>query len=341
MIVVDAIDLAGATAALDLARATSALIVHAEPDDLEALQNQGYFTTSPSEAALRGDRIVVLGGISEVAASDEAFRRIIAKPGIETILHLDTGGVQLASCTTHQIQRIELTTTELIDTLGTATATASGTLAVSDTPAARHARLLTSFAEGTAYGIMCHETGHLDRHALLAAMALANELASTTRWSLLPIGRRAGQSELIRMAQASTGLPPPLDFRVCRPRHDHVTIDPQQRIADGDVDQVIWISASKTTPPAWVRAAAALITIDASGQIDGTNHIHVGVAGVDFPALIDPAEMSGTIALQPSDGPTSTPTMATVLETLTQQIRAALPADHPSHINDNASAATQ
>ncbi|MEO1544969.1 MAG: hypothetical protein AAFR75_13250, partial [Pseudomonadota bacterium] len=190
------------------------------------------------------------------------------------------------------------------------------------------------FFQNAAYGIMVHETGQLDRHALLSAMALADELSKTMRWSLLPIGRTAGQSELTRMAQATTGLPPPLDFRICRGQHDHASLDAKQRITDGDDDLLIWISSSTNPRPDWLNGAATLITIDANDTGKADHHIKAGIAGVDHPAIIDPTEISGFIALTPDLREATAsrpPSVASILTTLTHEIRAALPPGHPTY----------
>ncbi|MEL7047754.1 MAG: hypothetical protein AAFO75_02140 [Pseudomonadota bacterium] len=325
LVVVDAIDLAAAEAALSFARSCSAIVAHAEPDDIEVLQNQGYFTTSPSEAALRGDVVLVVGALSDNAISDEGFNRILNKPDLKAVVHLDTGDSPAIKTPIAKPERIAVSADELPDVLGTVTAMMADRPVNGETAIAAKAAHLRETLENATYGIMAHETGRLPRYSLFAAMALADELSKTTRWSLLPVGRASGQSELIRMTQATSGLPPPLQFNACRGHHDSATLDPQALTEDGDVQTLVWISASTSPRPAWLRKAPTLIAIDANPKADADHHITTGVAGVDYTALLDPSELSAFIALKPSGETRDDLALAPLLATLTEHVLEQLP----------------
>lgn len=64
LILVDAIDLAGAVTAVELARAAEATLDHAEPSNVRLMQDQGWLATTPGEAVLRGDTILFVGPLS-------------------------------------------------------------------------------------------------------------------------------------------------------------------------------------------------------------------------------------------------------------------------------------
>ena len=109
---------------------------------------------------------------------------------------------------------------------------------------------------------------------------------------------------MIRMATSLTGLPPPMAFRCGRAHHDHATLDPRRLVAEGDVDAIVWVSASTRTRPEWLSGSAPLIAVDANAPGNAAHHIAIGTAGVDYPAIIEPPELSGYTALSGAGGVT-------------------------------------
>lgn len=323
MVVVDAIDLAAAAAAIDLARATSAVLVHAEPDDIAVTQEQGLFLTTLSEAAKRADSIIALGNMDDSDDINRAIKTLRTGDKPRTAFHLDTGPNSPAGLSNTARQAV--TDCSLIDILGALKATAAGHPINTASQAASLAEKVRAHMDDATYGVFVFQVGHLSRCSLFAAMALADELSKTTRWTLLPIGCPPGQAELTRMALSLTGRPPPLTFRSCHVHHDHTTLQPDALIADGDVDTIIWISASQRPRPHWLSTVKSVIAIDAhpegSPAPNTIHHLPIGISGRDYPAILAPTDLGGFIALHPSDSAQQKPTpLSRTLSNLTAAV---------------------
>lgn len=306
LVLVDAIDLAGAAAALELSRTLRATLALAEPDDIASRQEQGLFTATAAEAARRTDRLVLLGSFSATARSDEGLRRLMGAPALERIVHLDTGSAaDFANLQARlEIERVALKDLTLVDTLGALKVSLAGGILNSAHPAAVLAREISSAFENARYGVMAYQPGAVSRYVMFAAMALADSLSKTDRWVLVPISNPPGQSEMTRMALSLTGLPPPVSFARARPWHDHASLNPKRLLADGDIDTVVWISASRRPRPDWL-AGAKLVAIDANEPGTAAHHVAIGRAGVDYAAIMEPAEHAGFVSRTP--GETSAP----------------------------------
>lgn len=327
LVLVDAIDLAGAAAALELARTLRATLALSEPDDIACRQEQGLFTVSSDEAAKRCDRLVLLGSFSANASSNEGLRRLMEAPGVKRIVHLDTGNsAGFADLQTKvTIERIAIGDLALVDTLGALKVLLSGGILDTSNPNAIVASEIAGAFENAAYGVLAYGAGALSRYAMFAAMALADSLAKTHRWSLVPISSAPGQSEMTRMSLSLTGLPPPISFARERPRHDHETFAPKALVAGSDVDTAVWISASRRPRPDWL-SGVKVVAVDATPEAD----IAIGVAGVDYGAILEPGEVSGFVSIAPGKSDGSTPSAAHALAALTDAVAAAL-GRAPSH----------
>lgn len=304
LVLVDAIDLAGAAAAVELAITLRATLALSHPDDIACRQEQGLFTVSSDEAAKRCDRLVLLGTFSADARADEGLGRLLTAPGLERIVHLDTGASPDGFSgheTRAVIERVALKDAGLIDTLGALKVTLAGGNLSTAHPAAVIAREIAGAFENARYGVIAYEAGALSRYAMFAAMALADSLSKAHRWALVPVAGAPGQSELTRMSLSLTGLPPPVSFARSRPVHDHDTLHPRTLVADGDVETVVWVSASRRPRPDWLTGVT-LVAVDANEAAEAAHHIPIGVAGVDYGAILEPGEVSGFVSIAPDAG---------------------------------------
>lgn len=345
LIVVDAIDLKGAAAVTELARATSAILTHARPDDIAAIQTQGLFTITAAEAVQHADALVIVGSVSEPQTADEGLRRLLGSEHVKSRLHLDTGPATAPIA--DNLTRIALPETALSDVLGALKAKISGAPVTAGNPATVIAEKVAPHLDTASYTVFAFPTGGLDRYALYALMALADTINAEKRAGLTNLFAPPGQSELTRMATSLTGLPPPLDFRSCRGLHDPLILAPATLIADGDIDLVVYISAANQERPAWLSDAQRLVTIAPSEASEGSvRHIPVGVAGVEHPALLEPTELASCIfvgskaagdeaaASSPGTGgdgsADSLPSAADVITALTQTIYDARGSEAPA-----------
>ena len=157
----------------------------------------------------------------------------------------------------------------------------------------------------------------------MALAGLVEDLSVTTRWTALPLGTPAGQSELIRMSLALTRLPPPLSFAKAIAQHDPWLYGAANIMKRGESDLVVWVSASERPLPDWIGKAPRIAVISSHRQPlrGATVQIETGIAGVDHAAIIEPSELGAFAAIHPAKQ-SSRPSAASVLRAMTSQFAA-------------------
>jgi len=326
LIVIDHIDLAGAAACVELAKASNATLAHAHPDVTAQLQQQGIVTTTPGEAALRGDLVVCIGPFDTTADTDEGFRRLIGSDRKPPVIHLapSTGtSPPAAEISTHPQHELD----ELLTTL---TAISKGAAVEDGAPLASKSNELLARLKNAAYGIIAIQPQSIPASTMFAAMELVDALSKTTRFSFLFVGTQPGQQELQRMSLSLTGLPPPVAFSQRRrtPLHVPLPADVSARIAQDGHDLLVRVSSDTGARPDWVmQASVPKLLIDAGeppqAASDGSiHHVRIGRPGIDHPAILAPQELTGFASCAPEQTPPATapPSAADVLADLAARI---------------------
>jgi formylmethanofuran dehydrogenase subunit B len=315
LIIIDAIDLAGAAAAVELARAAAGVLDHAEPTNVRLMQDQGWIGTTQGEAVLRADAVLLTGPLSPGLANDEAFRKLAERPG-RTLYYI---GPKATAPNLQNLSVIDTGNAPAFETIGVLRALVAGRKVSADAALAGYAEKLKS----AKYGIAAFSSGALDELTGMALAGLVEDLSVTTRWTALPLGTSAGQSELIRMSLALTRLPPPLSFAKSIAQHDPWLYGASNILKRGESDVVVWVAASERPVPDWVSKAPRIAVISSHRQpLRGAGvQIETGVAGVDHAAIIEPAELGAFAALTPAKQ-SSRPSAASVLRAITSEFAA-------------------
>ncbi len=212
LIIIDAIDLAGAAAAVELARAAAGVLDHAEPTNVRLMQDQGWIGTTQGEAVLRADAVLLTGPLNPGLANDEAFRKLAERPG-RALYYI---GPKATAPNIQNLSVIDSGNAPAFETIGVLRALVAGRKVSADATLVGYAEKL----KAAKYGIAAFSSGALDELTGMALAGLVEDLSVTTRWTALPLGTSAGQSELIRMSLALTRLPPPLSFAKAVAQHD-------------------------------------------------------------------------------------------------------------------------
>lgn len=315
LILVDAIDLAGAAAVVELARTAGATLDHAEPSNIKLMQQQGWIGTTPGEAGLRSDAVLFVGPLTPSLPNDEAYRKLAGghpqrahyylgpqatAPAIPGLIVLDTGNAPV------------------FEALGVLRALVAGRKIPAASQALRDA---AEAFKAKKYGIVAFSSGVLDDVTGYSAAGLVEDLSATTRWTALPLGAAAGQSELIRMSLALTRLPPPVSFGVGAPVHDAWLYSGANMLKRGEVDAALWVASSERPLPDALSKVGRLAVVSSHRQpLRGVGlQIETGVAGVDHAAIIDPPELGAFTALTPAKA-SSRASVASVLRAITQEL---------------------
>lgn len=317
LILVDAIDLAGAVAAVELARAAEATLDHAEPSNVRLMQDQGWLATTPGEAVLRGDTILFVGPLSPALADDETHRKLSSPRNGRKHYYL---GPSATAPTIPGITVIDSGNAPAFETIGVLRALVAGR----KIPAPSEALVqVAETLKASKYGIATFSSGALDDLTGMALAGLVEELSSTTRWTALPLGTAAGQAELIRMSLALTRLPPPLNFAHSIAAHDPWLYGAANLLQRGEADAVLWVASSERPLPDAVAKAPRVAVISAHRQpLRGVGvQIESGVAGVDHPAIIEPPELGAFAALNPAKSSSRAP-IASILRAITNELAA-------------------
>lgn len=312
LIVIDAIDLAGAAAAIDLARASAAVLDHAEPTNVRLMQDQGWLGTTQGEAVLRADAVLLMGSLSPNLTNDEAFRKLTERPG-RALYYI---GPKSTAPNVAGLNVIDTGNAPAFETVGTLRALVAGRPVAASEALAGYAEKLKS----AKYGVAAFSSGALDELTGFALAGLIEDLSVTTRWTALPLGIASGQGELIRMSLALTRLPPPVSFVKSVAQHDPWLFGAANIVKRGEADLVVWASASERPVPDWVSKAPRVVVISSHRQpLRGVGaQIETGVAGVDHAAIIEPAELGTFAAITPAKQ-SSRPTAASVLRAITSE----------------------
>lgn len=303
LVVAGALDLASAAAAASLAQRCGATLDHACESGLAPQQEQGTLGTAPGEAAVRADLVVVCGPVTERLSKDTAFSRLRTAGAKSRLVAF---GIEAGDSLGHSgCEAVTLGQAGLAEQVGVLIALAQGKPVALDAACRDAANEFVQRLKQAKYGAFVFAPDVIGDMAQFALMSLSNTLSAETRWSVLPLGRPAGQGELIRMTQAVCGLPPPLSFAAARPRHDRLLFRAPVAIARRDADALVWLSAADEPPPEWLDGPP-LIAISASSDalLKATVQIEVAAAVRDYEALVEEPS-TGAITAQGATAPSN------------------------------------
>lgn len=306
LILVDAIDLAGAAEAVELARAVGAVIDHTEPGNLALFQEQGWLGTTPGEATLRSDAVLLVGPFTESIATDEALRRLCGtdqKDRTFRYIGRDAPPGAISNLVGKGLAGTDVGHMSLTGLIGAVRAHVAGHAFTADQAARDAIAALGDWLKGARYGVAAFATGALTDVEGHALTALLDDLSLETRWNALPLSTPSGQNELQRMSASLTGLPAPVAFVDSRPIHDPWKFAAKNLIARGETDTVLWISSSDRTPPDWIGSIANVFAISAHDAALANVKLQgdIGVAGVDHAAIMEPAEIGAFATMTPPE----------------------------------------
>jgi len=319
-------DIDGARAAIALAGRVGGVIEHMHSAallrDLDCLRETGIMLTTPGEARVRADVVLLVGdGLTEAwPALNERLLRPLARPdGVDVARRI----VWLAPHADAKILGLDGDIEVVAAGLG---ATLAANLAAlraraKGRPVAQTQLPLSALdalscvVKGARFGVAVWTAASLGALEIEMLHSLVRDLNETTRFSTLPITTPDNGAGVLATCGWTTGFPMRTGFGVGGPIHDPWRFDAERLVASGETDCVLWISAFGATPPAWRSAVNLIALCERTIQFaeEPNVRIAVGRPGVDHDAVMHSSD-TGTLVAVTASARSGAPSVAEALE---------------------------
>lgn len=322
-------DIAGARAAVSLAARLGGAVDHMHSElllrDLDVLREAGVMLTTPTEARVRADTLLLVGpGLSAAwpgivprllvpPPADGAPRRVVwLCPGPEARTLLREGFLVYGRGTAALPALLALLRARCA---GRPVATAPKAL-----------DRVVAVLRQAKFGVAAWAPASLDALAGEMLHGLVADLNGATRFSALPLAPPDNAAGVLQACGWMTGFPMRTGFGRGAPEHDPWRFDAVRLVESGEADCALWISAYGAKAPPWSRALPTIVLAGTAARLRTPPRIRiaVGAPGVDHDTVDHCAE-TGTLAARRAAQPGAVPTAAAALA----RIAAALPGAPP------------
>ena len=314
-------DVAGARAAIALAERIGGAVDHmhsaAMLRQLDVMRTGAMLVTTPHEARLRGDVLLLAGpGLTEAWP---AWPERLMAGGKRHVVWLCPGAKQADP----PIRLIGDDPAQLPDLLGVLRARIAGRPVANNTLPLQAIEDLAAVLKQARFGVAVWSVAHLDGLCTEMLAGLVKDLNAETRFTSLPMlpGDNAGAVQ--QVSGWKTGFPMRVGFGRGFPEHDPWRFDAVRLVDSGEADCALWISAMSGAAPAWRREIPTIALMASPDRLPRPAEVAfaVGRPGVDHDA-VEYLPASATLAPLRASHPVDTPAVADVLT----RIGAALPA---------------
>jgi formylmethanofuran dehydrogenase subunit B len=294
-------DIAGARAAIGLAERIGAVVDHMNSDvllrDLTVLREAGMMLTTPNEARLRADTLLLVGPSLEQDAPELARWLGLDAPGERAIVRLCPGraATQLRGET-----RIGRDPDQLPTLLAALRARLAGRPAGKTGVSAKAVADLARQLEAARFGVAVWSARDLDALAIEMLCGIVVDLNAQTRFTGFSIAPGDNAAGVLQACGWMTGFPMRTGFGRGYPEHDPWRFDGARMVAGREADCVLWISAFRTAPPPWADGpnVIALTTGDAALGSAPAVQIEVGRPGLDHDGIEHFASLGTLVAVE-------------------------------------------
>jgi formylmethanofuran dehydrogenase subunit B len=291
-------DVAGARAAIALAERIGGVVDHMHAPavlrELDVARTAGMVVTTPNEAALRADTLLLVGpGLA--TAWPEIGRRLLAREpdrnwvaGPRRIYWLGPGSPpQALGADVPPIAVLATDPAHLKVSLAALRARIAGR------PCGRTAlppQALEDLAAGLAaarFGVAVWADAALDALTIEMLCGIINDLNAATRFCGLPLGPSDNAAGVLQVCGWMSGFPMRTSFARGVAEHDPWRFAARRLVDSGESDCVLWISAYRPAKPDWERdvPTIALTAPDAGFRHRPRVWIAVGRPGVDHDGI--------------------------------------------------------
>lgn len=313
-------DATGARAAILLAERLRGAFDHlASRDalaDLDVMRGFSMFTTTPNEARVRADCVVLVGaaltkhwpGMLERLALGQTPRfgaqahepRKVIWIGPDAAEANAVAGAKILPAASQQIPGV----------LAAWRARLGGRSVNLEAEKINLIDGVVATLKAARFGVFVWSAAALDSLTVEMLQGIVADLNVATRFTGVPIGARAGASGVTQTAGWMTGFPPRTGFGRGYPEHDPWRFEARRLVESGDADAAIWISAYDGEAPPWKRKDIPLVTLAPEGAAPTRGlFIEVGRPGVTHDA-VEYSQEIGALTLRAASAPSTAPSVA-------------------------------
>jgi formylmethanofuran dehydrogenase subunit B len=320
------VDIDGARAAIALAERVGGVIEHMHSAallrDLDCLRETGVMLTTPGEARVRAD-VVLLVGDGLLQGWPQLIERLLRPPARPEGADVKRRIVWLAPQAEARIPGFDGDIEVVAAGLGAMLAANLAALRargkgrpVAQTKIPLPALdALIGVVKGARFGVAVWTAASLGALEIEMLNGLVRDLNETTRFSTLPLSAPDNGAGVLAACGWTTGFPMRTGFGPGDPIHDPWRFDAERLVASGETDFVLWISAFGAVPPAWRSAVNFIALCERTTQIaeEPSVRIAIGRPGVDHDAVMHSSDV-GTLVAATASARSATPSVTQVLE---------------------------
>jgi len=327
-------DIEGARAAIALAEQVGGVVEHMHSSvlmrDLDCLRETGVMLTTPGEARVRADVLLLVGDalVETWPALIERLLRLPARPeGVDVARRV----IWLAPEADAKIPGFSGEITVIGAGIG---ATRAVNLAVlrARLKGRRVARAeiplptldaLAADLKGARFGVAIWTAARLGALELEMLNGLVRDLNDTTRFSTLPLAAPDNGAGVLAACGWMTGFPMRTGFGTGAPEHNPWRFDAERLVASGETDCVLWVSAFGAPPLVWRGGSISVALCDRETRLAETPKVRIEVArpGVDHDAVLHSPD-TGTLGAVSAKAPrTAAPTVAEALARIAARLQ--------------------
>ena len=333
-------DIEGARAAIRLAERTGGVIEHRHSAallrDLDSMRETGVMLTTPGEARVRADVVLLVGdGFAE--SWPDLAERLLATPARPDGVEVKRRIVWLAPAIGARIRGfagdIEIWaagrgTTLAANLAGLRARLKNRRIAIrggarSGLPLSALDSIATAI-KAARFGVAVWTAESLEALEIEMIHGLVRDLNETTRFSTLPLAARDNGVGVLAACGWMTGFPMRAGFGAGAPVHDPWRFDAERLVASGETDCVLWISAFGGVPPAWAGAANVIALCEGAAAFSKAPNVRIAVGrpGVDHDAVVHSSD-AGTLVAVTASARSGEPSVAQILERIATRLEEA------------------
>ena len=285
-------DVDGARAAIGLAAQIGGVIDHFHSRtllrDLDVARESGMMVTTPDEAALRADTLLMVGPGLEAARPElDALLRRRSAPEVANgfprrILRLCAGSKPQENDEI-TLGRGQKDLPGLLAALRAAVAGRPCRKPREQTAIAR----LASELRAARFGVAVWSAAELDALTIEMLCGLIDDLNATTRFSGLPLPASDNAAGVLEVCGWMSGFPMRTGFARGFPEYDPWRFEAGRLVESGEADCVLWISAYRSAAPDWKRNLPTIALTGAGAKFRRSPRVHiaVGTPGIDHDTI--------------------------------------------------------
>jgi formylmethanofuran dehydrogenase subunit B len=298
-------DIAGTRAAVALAQRIGGVVDHMHSDvlfrDLDVMREAGLMATTPNEARLRAETLLVVG--AAFSAWPDLARQLFGPPvapelggyAKRCVFRLCPGKTQIAAGDA-EVRSIGRNTGQLPVLLAALRARVAGR-PIGRAPApAKTLDALAADLQAARFGVAVWSAAELDCLAIEMLCGLVDDLNAHTRFTGLALPPGDNAPGVLQACGWMSGLPMRTGFARGFPEHDPWRFAAARLIDSGEADCALWISAYGDAMPGWRRAVPTIALTRHGAKMPAYVHIEVGHPGIDHDAV---EHRTGTATLAP------------------------------------------